>query len=228
MTAVSCSSSYSLHLHLSHDALLIYTTFSNSIVLSSTSRHARRDPFPTLHKHTMSGPEGISGVGDAAGAFTPAYAAFAINVDSRQAEASSRRRGASPPPAYPYSGGSILKHGKSRSSNLAEFPAHYRNPPATSLKGSRSPPVSSSAGFRHNATGRQGVRFDAASENPWRDRPSAGGHRRSSTAAFIEYLKQNMPIHPQQTQMSYRITPKRAFLLFCVGLVSPWLYQEHY
>jgi hypothetical protein len=162
----------------------------------------------------MSSTEGITGVGEAAGAFSPAYAAFAINVDSRDAESrSSSIPQNQPPPAY--RGTSILKHGKNRSANLAGYSASYRH-----LKNARSPPLSGSAGFKQSPLYQQqyrpGVRFDP-NQQEWRERPSAGGHRRSSTAAFIEYLKQTMPLDPSQHHISYRITPKRAFLLFCVG-----------
>lgn len=165
--------------------------------------------------------------GEDGASFPTAYSSFAISLDSRDAagrasmDKAARQAASDTASSTAVGSSSILKsHGKSRSSS----PYDLASSSAGSTAKARSSPR---LGSRH------GVRFSISEDdregNKWRayNAKVAHGypqhHRRSSTAAFLEYIKTHLPESRHRPPLT--LTVKRAFLLFCVSTGSNHVYS---
>ena len=139
--------------------------------------------------------------------YPSAYSSFAISVDSRAAETSQ-----TPDILHEKPSGrpvSAMKHGKSVSANPEYGIYSYGGYGKRRDSGPDGPafPSSTSKTF--------GVRFNNADATMKR---SNQHHRRSSTAAVIEYIRRQIDGESVE-KTSIAFTAKRAFLLFCVSLI---------
>ncbi|CAD6587448.1 MAG: hypothetical protein CYPHOPRED_003916, partial [Cyphobasidiales sp. Tagirdzhanova-0007] len=143
--------------------------------------------------------------------YPSAYSSFAISVDSRAAETSQ-----TPDILHEKPSGrpvSAMKHGKSVSANPEYGIYSYGGYGKRRDSGPDGPafPSSTSKTF--------GVRFNNADATMKR---SNQHHRRSSTAAVIEYIRRQIDGESVE-KTSIAFTAKRAFLLFCIVFSATYL-----
>lgn len=154
---------------------------------------------------------------DSGVAYSNPYSSFAISVDSRDAEGATdhvsgqkslARHAALQKASYDYAGRESAHNRFQRASSASPAPGHKKR--------SSSPEPVRNAEIYNEKSG--SVRF-AALRDDGDHRASYTSsrpyHRRSSTAAFIEYVRSHLPEHHHRPVTS--LTPKRALGLFCVS-----------
>lgn len=153
--------------------------------------------------------------------FPTAYSSFAISLGSRDASGRASMDKAAGLAATDTASStavsslSILKsHGKSRSTGPHELASASSG---STAKVRSSPRLGSKHGVRFSISqdDREGSKWRAYNGKVAHGYPQH--HRRSSTAAFLEYIKTHLPESRHRPPVT--LTVKRAFLLFCVSQV---------
>lgn len=138
--------------------------------------------------------------------YPSAYSSFAISVDSREAENThSPEISHEKPFGAPVS---AMKHSKSSSASPDYGVYSYHG---YGKRRDSGPDTSASTAAKNF-----GVRFTAENKS---SRNYGQHHRRSSTAAVIEYMRRHLDIDRRE-KSSMALTAKRAFLMFCVSFES--------
>jgi hypothetical protein len=144
--------------------------------------------------------------------FPAAYSSFAVSVDSRAAERGS--------PVYSSNNNDLNSPGILRNTrgSSSSSPYTYGHEKKRSLSPKSEDRDRFEKGTSTTIPGKPGVRFTKDTIHEYDHRLASQSplhHRRSSTAAFIEYIRTHLPEHNRTASIA--ITPKRAVLLFAVS-----------
>lgn len=146
------------------------------------------------------------------GGFPSAYSSFAVSVDSRNAE-----RPTYSTPSSDSSSGILRQTRPSSSAYSRDSSFHEKKRSLSPRSQDRLLFDDSDHARASNASSRSskpGVRFTKDIIHEYQREPSALHHRRSSTAAFIEYIRTHLPESNNGTTLA--LTPKRGLILFAV------------